>query len=152
MGYIETLRGLVGNTPLILVRPSVLIVNDKCEILLVRHVDNTWGVPGGMMELGESVEESARREVREEIGIELKRMRLYDVFSGEQLYTKLRNGDEYYNVVIGYICTEYEGELNPDGVEVLEARFYHPTELPESTDPYIKRKIQKNAHDLASLL
>ena len=79
-------------------------------------------------------------------------MQLYGVFSGEQLYTKLRNGDEYYNVVIGYICTEYEGELNPDGVEVLEARFYHSTELPDNTDPYIKRKIQENAHELTSLL
>ncbi|KAA8784278.1 NUDIX domain-containing protein [Paenibacillus amylolyticus] len=152
MGYIEMLRGQVGDAPLILVRPSVMIVNDKCEILLVRHMDNTWGVPGGIMELGETVEESARREVREEIGIEIKKMQLYGVFSGDQLYAKLRNGDEYYNVVIGYICTEYEGELNPDGVEVLEARFYHPTELPESTDPYIKRKIEENAHDLISLL
>ncbi|WP_342553204.1 NUDIX domain-containing protein [Paenibacillus sp. FSL R7-0652] len=153
MGYIEMLRGLVGNTPLILVRPSVLIVNHKQEILLVRYRDdNSWGVPGGMMELGESVEECARREVREEIGIEMKRLQLYGVFSGEELHTRLRNGDEYYNVVIGYICTQYEGELKPDGEEVVEAGFYSLTELPERTDPYIKQKILENAHALNMLL
>ncbi|MBU5352766.1 NUDIX domain-containing protein [Paenibacillus barcinonensis] len=152
MGYIETLRGLVGNIPLILVRPSVLIVNDQREVLLVKYRDHTWGVPGGMMELGESVEECARREVREEIGIELKQLQLYGVFSGEQLYTQLKNGDQYYNVVIGYICSQYEGELQPDGIEVFEAKFYNPKTLPDSTDPYLKRIIQENIQELASLL
>ncbi|WP_336762719.1 NUDIX domain-containing protein [Paenibacillus sp. USHLN196] len=152
MGYIETLRGLVGNTPVILVRPSILILNKTGEILLVRHMDDTWGVPGGFMELGESVEESAIREIKEEIGIEIKKLHLYGVFSGKELHTKLKNGHEYYNVVIGYICTEYEGELKPDGVEVLEAKFYKPTELPDRTDPYLKRKIQENAEHIAALL
>ncbi|QOS81562.1 NUDIX domain-containing protein [Paenibacillus sp. JNUCC31] len=151
MGYIESLREMVGNAPVILVRPSILILNKSGEILLVRHVDNTWGVPGGFMELGESVEESARREVREEIGIQIKKLVLYGVFSGKELYTKLRNGHEYYNVVIGYICTEFEGELQPDGVEVLEAKFYKPTELPENTDSYLKSKIEENALHIATI-
>lgn len=152
MGYIESLREMVGNAPVILVRPSILILNNSGEILLVRHGDHTWGVPGGFMELGESVEESARREVREEIGIQIKKLVLYGVFSGKELYTKLRNGHEYYNVVIGYICTEFEGELKPDGVEVLEAKFYKPKELPENTDSYLKSKIEENALHIATLL
>lgn len=152
MGYIESLREIVGNAPVILVRASVLILNHSGEILLVRNADDTWGVPGGMMELGESVEESAMREVREEIGLQIKKLKLYGVFSGKELYTKLRNGHEYYNVVIGYICTEFEGELKPDGVEVLEAKFCKPTELPEKTDPFLKSKIEENALHIATLL
>ncbi|MET3939452.1 ADP-ribose pyrophosphatase YjhB (NUDIX family) [Paenibacillus sp. PvP094] len=50
MGYIETLRGMIGNAPVILVRPSILILNKAGEILLVRYSDDTWGVPGGFME------------------------------------------------------------------------------------------------------
>ncbi|MDN4603549.1 NUDIX domain-containing protein [Paenibacillus sp. F6_3S_P_1C] len=152
MGYIESLREMVGNAPVILVRPSILILNQSDEILLVRNADDTWGIPGGMMEMGESVEESAMREVREEIGLQIKKLKLYGVFSEKELYTKLRNGHEYYNVVIGYICTEFEGELKPDGVEVLEAKFYKPTELPEKTDPYLKSKIEENALHIATLL
>jgi len=56
MGYIEELRALVGNQPLILVRPSAAIVNQEGQILLVQHNDHTWGIPGGLMELGESTE------------------------------------------------------------------------------------------------
>ena len=152
MGYIEMLRSMVGNAPVILVRPSILILNKEGEILLVRHADDTWGVPGGFMELGESVEETAMREVQEEIGIEMKKLELYGVFSGKELYTKLRNGHAYYNVVIGYICTEFEGEPKPDGLEVLEAKFCNPTELPDKTDPNLKRKIQENAQHIASLI
>ncbi|MUT68807.1 NUDIX hydrolase [Paenibacillus sp. NEAU-GSW1] len=145
MGYIESLRQMIGNSPIILVRPSILILNQTGEILLVRYKDETWGVPGGMMELGESVEECAIREVKEEIGLTINKLELYGVFSGNHLYTKLRNGHEYYNVVIGYICTHYEGEIKPDGMEVIEAKFFEPTKLPEKTDPYIKMKIAENA-------
>lgn len=152
MGYVESLRERIGNAPLILVRPSVLILNPAGEILLVRHVDDTWGVPGGCMELDESAEECAMREVREELGIELGRLRLYGVFSGKDLYTKLRNGHMYSNVVIGYVCTEYEGELRPDGVEVLEAMFFHPSALPEKTDPFLRSKIAEHAGQIAALI
>ncbi|RIX50149.1 NUDIX domain-containing protein [Paenibacillus nanensis] len=152
MGYIEALREKVGNDPVILVRPSVLIVNPKGEILLVRHDHDTWGVPGGHMELGETVEESAIREIKEEVGLRLKKLTLYGVFSGNELYTRLRNGHVYYNVVIGYLCTEYEGELKPDGIEVLEAKFFRFDQLPESTDPYVRKKVMENSGALMAML
>ncbi|AZS14913.1 NUDIX hydrolase [Paenibacillus lutimineralis] len=141
MGYVEDLRKQVGNQPLILVRPSAAIINEFGQILLVKYHDDSWGIPGGLMELGESTEECIRRETKEEIGLDLGKLQLFDVFSGKQLYTKLRNGHEYYNVIIGYICTEFEGEIVPDGVEVIEARFYSLSEVPASTQPYIREKL-----------
>lgn len=152
MGYVEALRELIGNTPIILVRPSILIVNRSGELLLVQHNDGTWGIPGGLMELGESVEECAIREAKEELGITIRNLNLIGVFSGKELFTKLRNGHEYYNVVIGYICTQFEGELEPDGVEVLDAKFYNPLQMPERIDPFIKMKIQENVGIIAKFL
>lgn len=152
MGYIKSIREMIGNSPIILVRPSILIINPQGEILLVRHNNGTWGVPGGLMELGESVEECAIRGVEEELGIRIRKLNLYGVFSGKELHTKLRNGHEYYNVVIGYTCTDYEGDVAPDGVEVLDARFFMPGELPEKTDPFIQRKVRENARHIADLL
>lgn len=146
MGCIKELRKIVGNTPLILVRPSVVIMNTYGEILLVQYRDKTWGIPGGLMELGESAEDCAKREIREELGLELKSLNLFGVFSGKELFTKLRNGDEYYNVVIGYICTEYDGELQPDGVEVCEAGFFKTTQLPEGINPLVKSRIGELKH------
>jgi ADP-ribose pyrophosphatase YjhB (NUDIX family) len=142
VGYIEDLRKLVGKNPVILVRPSVVIINRHKEILLVQYKDKSWGIPGGLMELGESVEECARREIKEEIGLEIKNLKLLEVFSGKELFTKLKNGDQYYNVIIGYICTDFEGELIPDGIEVFEAGFYKMTELPEGTNPMIMNKMK----------
>ncbi|GIP44623.1 DNA mismatch repair protein MutT [Paenibacillus sp. J45TS6] len=152
MGYVESLREIVGNTPLILVRPSILILNKTGEILLVRYQDNTWGVPGGLMELGESVEECAKREVKEEIGLQIKNLTLFGVFSGKELYTKLRNGHEYYNIIIGYICTDYEGEIKPDGAEVVEAKFYNLAALPERIDPFIKSKMSEYVEEIQNIL
>ncbi|WP_042161768.1 NUDIX hydrolase [Paenibacillus gorillae] len=141
MGYIEELRALVGNQPLILVRPSAAIVNQSGQILLVQHNDHTWGIPGGLMELGESTEECLRRELKEELQITLKQLRLVGVYSGEALYTRLKNGHEYYNVVIAYLCTEYEGELRPDGIEILDAAFFSLDHLPEQLKPFIREKL-----------
>lgn len=44
MGYIEDLRKIVGNQTLILVRPSVAIVNSFGKILLVKYQDQSWGI------------------------------------------------------------------------------------------------------------
>lgn len=152
MGYIEALRERVGNEPVILVKTTVLIINSLGEILLVRHIENQWGIPGGHMELGESAEECAKREIEEEIGLKLNKLALFGVFSGKELFTKLRNGHEYYNVVIGYICTDFEGQLQPDGDEVLEARFFRPDRLPDNTDPYIRNKIMENTGRITAML
>ncbi|MNW48948.1 NADH pyrophosphatase [compost metagenome] len=152
MGYIEELRKLVGNQPLILVRPSVAVINKFGQILLVKYQDDSWGIPGGLMELGESVEDCLRREAKEELGIDLGALHLFGVFSGKALYTKLRNGHEYYNVIVGYICTDFKGDIKPDGEEVIEAKFYNLIEVPESTQPYIKEKLKELGPNLQQLL
>ena len=84
MGYIEDLRKLVGHRRVILCGSSVVIRNEKGELLLQqrRHPSGRWAFPGGLMELGESTEDTARREVREETALELGKLRLIGVYSG----------------------------------------------------------------------
>lgn len=64
MGFIEALRDMVGNELVILVKTTVLIINSLGEILLVRHIDNKWGIPGGHMELGEVCSDKNKRTCR----------------------------------------------------------------------------------------
>jgi hypothetical protein len=52
MGYIEDLRKVIGNQPLILVGVAVAIINEAAEFLLQKRRDGQWGVPGGFIELG----------------------------------------------------------------------------------------------------
>lgn len=146
MGYIEELREVVGNQPLLLTGVGVGVFNEKGEILLQRKFDGRWGIPGGFMELGESAEETARREVLEETGIQIGKMELVTVVSGAQTHTVLNNGHEYYSVTIVYATDDIRGgELKADGVETSEVGFFNLQQLPENLSPLIRSMIHQYA-------
>ena len=90
MDYCEEMREMIGNSPLIMVRPSVAIINNKGEILLNRYTGATWGIPGGILQLNESVEECIKRNVQEDLGIILNSLQLFGVYSGKELNTSQR--------------------------------------------------------------
>ncbi|MGI2731178.1 NUDIX hydrolase [Bacillus cytotoxicus] len=133
MGYVEELRKIVGHRPLILVGAVVLVINKKGEVLLQQRTEpyGKWGLPGGLMELGESPEETAYREVYEETGIHVKNLRLIHIFSGANYFTKLANGDEFQSVTTAYYTDEYEGNLNMNTAEAVQLAFFPIRELPD---------------------
>lgn len=150
MGYIEDLRKVVGNQPLILVGVAIAVINETGEFLLQKRNDGVWGVPGGFMELGESAEEAGRREVLEETGIQVGKLELVGVFSGKQFFVKLPNGDEFYPVTIAYITREINGgSLKADGKETTEAKFFNINDLPENLNPLIKNLIHQYSQALS---
>jgi len=60
---------------------------------------------------------------------------LLNVYSGEDFYYKYPHGDEVYNVITTFICTEYEGAMRKDGNEVSELEFFHYDKLPLKLNP-----------------
>ena len=63
MDYLLELRKLVGHRPLLMVGAATLIVDEQNRLLLLHRSGNDcWGPPGGAVELGEVVEDAARRE------------------------------------------------------------------------------------------
>ena len=64
--YIMDLRKIVGHRPLLQVGASIIVENERGEVLLQRRADNhMWGYAGGSVELDEVVEDAARRELFE---------------------------------------------------------------------------------------
>lgn len=144
MGYIEDLRNIVGTRPLILVGATVGVIDDQGRLLLQLRPNGMWGLPGGLLELGESAEEAARREVYEETGVEVGELKLVEVFSGKQYFVELPNGDQFYPVTIVYISRDIKNsEIKIDGVESLDAQFFNLQELPEQISPLIMKLIKQ---------
>ncbi|WP_429472523.1 NUDIX domain-containing protein [Neobacillus sp. B4I6] len=144
MGYIEDLRKIVGNRPLILVGAMVCVIDDQGKILLQKRPEGMWGLPGGLLELGESVEEAGRREVFEETGVEIGQLQLVEIFSGKQYFRKLPNGDEFYPVTIAYVSKDIKKKtIKIDGKESIDAGFFPLHELPEQTSPLVRKMIQQ---------
>lgn len=133
LGYIMNLRKVVGHRPLIMPGAGVFVINDKDEILLEKRADNgMWDFPAGAMELGESFEECARREVLEETGIRCGELELFGVVSGKEYYNVYPNGDQAYFCGIKYICRDYSGELKMQESEVTALRFFAFDKLPDN--------------------
>ncbi|WP_456275031.1 NUDIX hydrolase [Bacillus sp. AK031] len=133
MGYIEELRELVGKRPLIFPGSVVVILDDRGRILLQqrRHPEGAWGLPGGLMELGESTEDVARREVLEETGLTIGKLDLIDVYSGGKYFIVAANGDQFYVVTTAYSTADVKGELVVDQVESIQFQYFEQHELPE---------------------
>lgn len=145
MGYISELRKELGTRPLIMAGAGVIIINDKNEILLGKRTDNGyWDYPAGSMELGESFEECARREVFEETGLTCGKLEYFMEISGEESFYEYPNGDQVYLAVIIYICRDFSGEMKVQEDEVDIQNFFPIDQLPKTPPLKIKTRIFEN--------
>ncbi len=133
MGYIEELREVVGHRPLILVGAVAVITDELGRLLLEerRFPKGAWGLAGGLMELGESTEDVAKREVFEETGLVVNDLKLINVYSGPNHFVRAENGDEYFVVTTAYFAETHHGVLTVDELESISFEFFYPDELPE---------------------
>lgn len=82
------------------------------------------------MELGESTEDVAKRELFEETGLAINDLELINVYSGPGNFIIAENGDEFYVVTTAYYTTNYAGELVIDETESIDFKFFNQDKLP----------------------
>jgi len=82
-----------------------VVINKDKEILLHQRSDNDdWSLPGGQMEIGESISDCLLREVREETGLQPKIVRLIGLYTSPKIIFQFPNGDVYQSFVVVFLC------------------------------------------------
>ena len=134
MGYIESLRAKIGRMRVLLPGCNAIVANADGHVLMQQRAypRGRWGLPGGLMELGESAEDAVRREVLEETGLRLGELRLFGVYSGEGYRCRAENGDEFDVVIIAYATGDYEGDAAVMDDESLSLAWCPLDGLPEN--------------------
>lgn len=142
MEYFKYLRKYVGHRPIILPGATVIMINENDEVLLQNRRDGYWGLPGGLMDLGESFEEVAKREVFEETGLVVENLKLLNVYSGSEYYLKVPNGDELYSATAVYYTKDISGDMKIDYSESKEMQYCQLDQLPRKLNDKDKKSIE----------
>ncbi len=86
-------------------------------ILLVERagkpLQGYWSLPGGLVETGETVQDAVRREVREETGLRVEPVELFEIF--ERIIRDAKGRAEYHYILFDYVCKVEGGTLRPGG-------------------------------------
>ncbi len=142
MEYFKYLRQYVGHRPIILPGATVIMINENDEVLLQNRRDGYWGLPGGLMDLGESFEEVAKREVFEETGLVVENLKLLNVYSGSEYYLQVPNGDELYSATAVYYTKDISGDMKIDYSESKEMQYCPLDQLPRNLNDKDKKSIE----------
>lgn len=151
MDYITYIRSKVGRQKIFMVYVAIVLRNEQDHILLQRRTDfDVWGLPGGCLELGEELEARARRELLEETGLTAGPLSLLGVYTEPEFCVVYPNGDQVQQYTICLQGKMTGGEMQIDGKETSELRFYAPQELPfGELFPWYKAMLQDALHGRA---
>jgi ADP-ribose pyrophosphatase YjhB (NUDIX family) len=122
--YLQAALGLIFRHPII--GTSIIPVLPDGRIVLVRRRDNArWGLPGGIVNWGEDIPTSARRELAEETGLEfIKAKRLVGIYSAP-------DRDPRFHSICVVIEAEVQGTMHiEDTLEIIDVRPFAPAEIP----------------------
>jgi ADP-ribose pyrophosphatase YjhB (NUDIX family) len=123
---------------------NVGVINERGELLLIRRTDNeNWAMPGGAMDIGESIAEVGVRETREETGVDCEVVRLVGVYTNPRhvmLYTS--NGEVRQECSLVFAARPVGGELTPS-TESREVRWVAPEDIDGYTmHPSMRERVQ----------
>jgi ADP-ribose pyrophosphatase YjhB (NUDIX family) len=116
------------------VTAGAVVFDDDGRILLLEHEfrpDSRWGIPGGFLNQSEQPEEALRRELREEVALEVEDVQ----FLFARTLARPRQ------VEIHFACTT-KGNPTPSSFEIRKAGWFDPDDLPEDLARDQRRMIK----------
>lgn len=142
--FILELRERIGHAPLWLISATVVCLRDGesgPEVLLQQRADDgTWAPPGGIVDPGEHPVDAARREAREEMGVDVEVGRmLWCTVSDPITYA---NGDQVQYLDHGFAGRVVGGELHVADEESVDVGWFAIDALPEPLRPKGRRGLE----------
>ncbi len=121
------------------------VIIHQGRVLLVRRgtepLKGEWTLPGGMVELGETLHDALRRECSEETGLKVEPTHVVEVF--EKIYPGANGKPQFHYVIVDYLCRVTGGILSA-GSDVDDAKWVDAAELDAShVDEFTQRVIRK---------
>lgn len=113
---------------------AIVIINEDNEVLLQKRTDvGKWALPSGHIEIGETVEEAAIREIKEETNLTIKIIKLIGVYSDpdSQVFS-YPNGKNVQFITTCLLAKIISGELRCNSSESLDLQFFSPGNLPKN--------------------
>lgn len=122
---------------------SVVVTDEDGRLLLAKRTDNDlWTIPGGAMKPGETIAETAVREVKEETGIDVEVISLVGIYSNPRHVVEYSDGELRQQFSVCFVCRPIGGEPATSD-ETSEVGYFSPDEI-EAMDvhPSIRLRIQ----------
>jgi ADP-ribose pyrophosphatase YjhB (NUDIX family) len=143
LSYVAELRESVGDRPVLLPGVALLAFDVEGRLLLQQRADDgSWSLVGGLLEIGEAPEDAIRREVAEEVGLELGELELVDAVGGADYFHDYPQG-RVYGVTVVYRTSGVRGQPRPDPEESRAARFFPLADLPDDLEGTTRRILER---------
>lgn len=138
MEYWKFLRKHIGKERVIMPSSLGAITNNEGKILLVYHKDlKLWGFPGGLQNLNESIEETVKREIAEELNLNLDVTNLIGVYSSPRWHHSFSNGDMVQNLSFLFKMEGFDPsmDITIEEEEIKSYDFFDLKNLPVNCSP-----------------
>ncbi len=137
--YIRWLRGKIGHRKTIIAYATALVRDEAGRVLMQRRTDfgdAWWGLPGGILEIGETFAACAVRETREETGYAVEPVKLIGLYAAPEYDVVYPNGDQVQQFTVALACRIAGGAPAIDRDEIVEQRFFDLDRLPPAPKWY----------------
>ncbi len=128
--FYKSIRDRIGSALLLFPGVAAIIRDERGRVLLQQNHEESWGLPAGAIEPGESPGVAVIREVFEETGLRVRPRRIAGILGGSSCRVRYSNGDEVEYVVTVFDCEVVGGELIASNEETRTLAYFQREQMP----------------------
>lgn len=118
---------------------NAVVFNEEGGVLLAKRTDNgLWCIPGGHVDLGETLAQACLRELYEETGLRAEVVKLIGLYSDRKGSLHIAQGPEWHTVRVSFLCKLAGGQIKPSE-ETSEIRYFDVGQLPPLITDHARR-------------